>query len=263
MAKAILTVVLVILLNVLVGCHPAESGRSRLIPRQETMTITAPLDITGIKDIDIIERMAFNRQAYMTDVHSLMAYYKKTGDNIKYGWAKDELNRLEAMPQYDYLIIASIAPPSLRATNRIADAELIYIEGRRLEKKAKAFPPFTNRDEMRLALDKYEELIEKHPSSDRIDDAAYRAGAISNYFKDYSIALIYYQRTYQWNADTRYPARYKAAYILDKRLSRRDEALDLYRASLEKEKLAAKTKEFVQERINYLAKSSVKLKDIK
>jgi len=228
------------------------------------MEETAPLvDVTTIKDTDIIERMAFNRKAYMTDVHSLMAYYEKIGDNIKHGWAKDELNRLEAMPQYDYLIIASIAPPSLRATNRIADAELIYIEAKRLEKKAKVAMVIYNKDELRLALGKYEELIEKHPSSDRIDDAAYRAGGISSYFKDYSIALLYYQRTYQWNADTRYPARYKAAHILDKRLYRRPEALDLYRASLEKEKLAPKTKEFVQKRISFLSKSGEKLKDIK
>ena len=81
---------------------------------------------------------------------------------------------------------------------------------------------------LRMALDKYNQLISKFPTSDKIDDAAFRAAGIYEHFKDYSIAVQYYQRTYQWDPQTIYPAKYKAAFILDQRLHRRAEALQLY-----------------------------------
>jgi tetratricopeptide (TPR) repeat protein len=111
-----------------------------------------------------------------------------------------------------------------------------------------------------LALETYNELIDKYPSSDKIDDAAFRAGRICEYFKDYTIALKYYQRTYQWDPETVYPARYKAAYILDVIQHRRAEALKTYQQALEKEDLSVKQREFVEERVKALTKSDEKLK---
>ena len=55
---------------------------------------------------------------------------------------------------------------------------------------------------------------------------------IYEHFKDYTIAVLYYQRAYQWEPQTSYPARFKAAFILDERLHRRAEALQLYKEAL-------------------------------
>jgi len=256
MAKTVLTAVLVVLLSVLVGCRGVDTGASQLLPpRMKAALVVKAVDAS---EADIIEQMAINRQAYRNGLESLIAHYDKTG-NMKLGWAKGEMKKLNKVPQYNYIIEGIVAGPNLKAGPSIAEAELMYIKALRLEKKAKKFVIFTHEDNLRLALDKYNQLIRRHPSSDRIDDAAYKAGRIYEYFKDYTIALLYYQRTYQWDARTVYPARFKAAYILDRHLRRRAEALKLYQEALEKESLSEECREFVERRIRELTKSDEKL----
>lgn len=261
MAKTVLTAVLIVLLSVLAGCRGADTGASQLLPpRMKAALVVKAVDAS---EADIIEQMAIDRQAYRNGLESLMAHYDKTGNNMKLGWAKGEMKKLNKVPQYNYIIEGIVAGPNLKAGPSIAEAELMYIKALRLEKKAKKFVIFTHEDNLRLALDKYNQLIRRHPSSDRIDDAAYKAGRIYEYFKDYTIALLYYQRTYQWDAKTVYPARFRAAHILDKRLRRRAEALKLYQDALKKENLSEERREFVEKRIRELTKSDEELKERK
>ena len=261
MAKTVLTVVLIVMLGVLAGCRGVDTGASQLLP--PSMKGGSVVRPAGASETDIIEHVAINRQAYRSGLESLVAHYKKTGNTLELVWAKDELKKLNKVPQYDYIIEAVVASANLRATESIAEAELVYIDALRLEKRARKFVIFINEDGLRSALDRYNQLIRKHPSSDNIDDAAYKAGGICEHFKDYTIALLYYQRTYQWDPDTVYPARYKAAYILDVIQRRRAEVLKIYQQALEKENLNIKQREFAQERIKALSKSGEKLKESK
>ena len=258
MAKTILTVLLIVLLNVLVGCYGPDSGSSQLIPSR--MNAVTAIDAS---ESDIIEQVVINRRAYQRYIAALIAYYESTGNNMKLAWAKDELKGLKQVPQYNYIIEAIIAGPNLKAGRFIAEAELVYMEALRLEKQAKKYVVLTNEEMLRLALDKYNQLIKKYPASDKIDDAAFKAGRIYEYFKDYTIALLYYQRAYQWDPDTIHPARFKAAYILDKRLHRRAEALEAYQQALRKEDLNEKQREFAERRVKELTKSEEKLKESK
>jgi tetratricopeptide (TPR) repeat protein len=250
MARTILAVLLIVLSTVLTGCHGVDSGKSQLLPPPPVKEV--PIVEAG--EADIIEQMAINRSAYRQYLESLIAHYKKTGNSMKLGWAENELKRLNEMPQYNYVIEASVAGPDLKAIDSIAIADYMYDEAYRLEKKSK-FLFITHEDNLREALYKYNQLIRKHPSSDKIDDAAYRAAGIYEYFMDYTLAVLYYQRTYQWDPDTPYPARFKAAYILDEHLHRRAEALKLYQKALENEDLTPDDKEFVGRRIAALTKS--------
>ena len=86
-----------------------------------------------------------------------------------------------------------------------------------------------------MALEMYRQLIRQYPTSDKIDDAAYRIAGIHEDFKEYEVALLYYKRAYQWEPDTPYPARFHAASLLYKKLHRRDEALELYQEALLRE----------------------------
>jgi tetratricopeptide (TPR) repeat protein len=95
---------------------------------------------------------------------------------------------------------------------------------------------YVSKKKLQRALNKCNELIKEYPTSDKIDDAAYLAGEIHEFFKDYSIAVLYYKRAFQWDSQTPYPARYRAANLLDYQLFERDKALELYRESLQKEK---------------------------
>jgi len=234
MASKVLTVVLIVLLNVSVGCYGIDKGKSQLIPP----TLKESIYTGGVKagqkeEIDIVEQVSVNRQAYRQALQLLIEHYNKIGNNMKLRWAKKELAALNAMPQYKYIIEAEVAGPDLKASTRIPEADDLYKEAVRLEKKGNRLILVKDNNLLRLALDKYNQLIRKHPSSDKIDDAAYRAGKIYEYFKDYRIALIYYKRTYQWDAETTYPARFREARILDQQLHNRAEALQLYKQAIE------------------------------
>jgi tetratricopeptide (TPR) repeat protein len=207
-------------------------------------------------ETDIVEEMAVNRQAYRQGLQLLIEHYAGTGNNEKLRWAQKELAALDAIPQYNYIVGAITAGPNLRATTVIPEAELLYMEAVKLEKKAKGLVIIYNEDMLRLALYKYNQLIRKHPTSEKIDDAAFRAAGIHEHFKDYTIAALYYERVYQWDPDTIYPARYKTAYILDKRLhTQRAKALELYQEVLRRGGVPAKRKEFIEKRIEELTQS--------
>ncbi|MBU2597387.1 MAG: hypothetical protein KJ757_07500, partial [Planctomycetes bacterium] len=64
---------------------------------------------------------------------------------------------------------------------------------------------------------------------------------------------LYYKRAVQWNPYTPYPARYKAAKLLDYKLFNRAEALKLYRESLDKETEYHNYSEIIKRRIAELA----------
>jgi len=258
MARTILTAVVIVLLNVLVGCQGVDSGRGILMPaRTSTSIVSAPVvDITKAGETDYVEQIAVNRQEYRQGLELLIRYYTKTGNNMKFKWAKKELAALDSIPQYKYIVEPETAGPNLRASASIPEADDFYEDALQLEKDAGVI--LKNNDLLRLALDKYDRLIRQHPSSDKIDDAAYRAGVIYEYFQDYSIALLYYKRAYEWDPDTINPARFRSARILDKRLHRNAEALALYREAIKTEGKYTKHKlwiEYAEGRIAALYKT--------
>jgi tetratricopeptide (TPR) repeat protein len=113
-----------------------------------------------------------------------------------------------------------------------SDANALYAEALNLEKQAG--PVVKNESLLSQALSKYEQLLTKYPKSDKISDAAFRMAGIYEYRKDYANAVKNYQRTYQWNPETPTSARFKTAYILDTKLGRRAEALQIYQEALSK-----------------------------
>jgi len=258
MARKVCTGVLIVLLSVLVSCQDVDSGRGQLIPR-DTRQI-GPASIVNIADTseaDIVEQMAVNRQAYRQGLELLAGYYVRTGNNVKLEWANKELAALNTMPKYNYIIEAEVAPQNLKVSASIPDADDIYYDALELDKNAGTLPILKNQNQLRLALEKYRELIRKHPSSDKIDDAAYKAGVIYEYFKDYTIALLYFKRTFQWDPETPHPARFRAARILDQRLHRNAEALQLYQQAVKIEgqfDRYREWREFAEKRIRELQK---------
>jgi tetratricopeptide (TPR) repeat protein len=174
---------------------------------------------------------------------------------MKLRWAKKELKALNAIPQYNYIIEASFAGPNLRASTSSPEADQLYRDAVQLERKAGPLPFLKNADLLRLSLDRYNQLIRRYPTSDKIDDAAFRAGGIYEYFRDYAIAAQYYQRAYQWDPETIHPAKFRAAFVLDKRLHRRAEALELYQQALQEKNIPSNYKKFAEKRIAELTES--------
>ena len=237
MAKRICTLILIVSLYTFTGCQQADMGRSRLEPPRtypSTGTAQSP-SLTPAGEIDIVEDIESHRQAYKQTLEMLVRYYEKTGNNTKLNWAQKELNALNIMPQYSY-IIPVVTPGEYRATTSIQEADMLFDDAKAFERQATPIADLvTSENTYRLALSRFEQLIKKYRTSDKIDDAAFEAGKISEYFKDYTIALDYYKSTYTWDPETRYPARFRAARILDKYMHRYSEALELYNEAIEKE----------------------------
>jgi len=251
MARIVCTLALIVLLSVFVGC--GDTNRSRLVApdtRPPTRIIPA-----GASETDLVEDMTVNRQAYKSGLEQLVAYYSKTGNNTKLRMAQKELAALITMPRYEYIQIIDTGQAGWKATDPIPDADDLYFEAIECERRAGSI--FKNENQLRLALAKYNELIQKYNSSDKIDDAAYKAGTIYEHFKDYDIALTSFKRAFQWDPDTPYPARFRAARILDKNLHRNAEALQLYQQAVKIEGQFNKFREwreFAEQRIRELQK---------
>ncbi len=254
MAKTILTAVLIVLLNVLVSCNNGvdSSGAKLMIVRTKPIPV---VEVAEAGETDIVEQVAKNRQAYRQALELLVGHYTRMGNNMKLRWAKKELAGLDGVLQYNYIVEAGLAGPNLKASTQIFAADVFYAEALKLEEKAKGLIFIVDEGLLRRALDKYNQLIRYYPTSDKIDDAAYRAGKIYEHFKEYSIAVLYYQRSYQWDPETIHPAMFKAAYILDRRLHRMAEALELYREVVENEGLSINYREFAEMRITEITKS--------
>jgi hypothetical protein len=65
---------------------------------------------------------------------------------------------------------------------------------------------------------------------------------------------MYYQRAYQWDPEESYPAKLKAARILDYKLHRRDEALELYQQVVGVPGLSRSNKQLIETRIDELTR---------
>ncbi len=259
MARIVLSGVIIVLLSVSLGCQQADSGRGRLISDRGTTAIgtVGSINLLQAGETDIVEQIAINRRAYQQGLELLIRYYTKTGNNMKLKWANKELMSLDSIPQYKYIIEAEILESNLRASTSIPEADDLFNNARKLEKEARVLLIGKNHDKLREALDKYDRLIRSYPTSDKIDDAAFNAGVIYEDFRDYSIALLYFKRAFQWDPETPHPARFRSARILDKRLHRNAEALELYREALNTEGKYGKRriwKEYAEERIRALYK---------
>jgi len=260
MTRIVVTAAMIALLTVFVGCQDPNQGRSQMLPQRDTAgaqtSILVPVEMAASADeIDLVEQMSTQRQAYRSTLEKLIKYYDVSGNNSKLAWARTELQALDRIPQYRYIIEAQVLPADLKATAKIQAADDLYAKAVDTERKAGVLPVLKDEQLLRAALNQYSELLSQYPTSDKIDDAAYRMGGIHERFRDYTIALQFYQRAYQWDAATPNPARFKAAFILDGKLHRRAEALQLYQEAIVKEAQFTDYKAYAERRIQELSTS--------
>jgi len=256
MLRTVVTIAAAAMLAMLVGCE-SNQGRGQLMPTRANVLSGSEgvSDVIKSSETDIVEQMVVNRQGYRRGLELLIQHYASVGNNQKLGWARKEMEALDRMPQYKFIIEAEIAGENLRPTRSMPEADALYNTAVEIQRQAEPLIVIKDDALLRVALDKYNQLIAKYPSSDKIDDAAYRAAGIYEYFKDYSIALLYYKRTYQWNPETENPARFHTAFILDKQLHSKSEALELYQEAMKKESRHEEWKTFGEKRIKELTKA--------
>lgn len=240
------------------GCNNPRVSDSHLLIT-ETDVPPAPAEgylMPGAGEADYVEGMAATREEYRRALQSLADYYASVGNATKLQWANTELKTFDQMVHYRYLQPAEWVPQDLTAMNSIEEADALYNEAISLYRQAGGFLIITSEAKLRQALGLFNQVIQQYPSSDKIDDAAYRAAMIYEHLKNYELAAVYFQRTFQWNEVTPYPARFRAAKIMDQKLRMRREALALYRLAVEKEARYVENVEYATMRINALSAPS-------
>ncbi|MDO8302473.1 MAG: hypothetical protein Q7T18_04440 [Sedimentisphaerales bacterium] len=251
MTRIVLIVSVATLASVLAGCNDVEKYADMRTP----MTPAAQSGTAPTSERDILEQLAINRQSYIESLQQLINYYTTSGNEMKLKWAKKELANVMASPQYSYVVEAQVAGADLQAVASIPQADQLYADAVAVEKKAYLGPIVVDERMLRLAIEKYNQVIRQYPTSDKIADAAFRAGDAYQHFKEYPIAAVYYERAAQWNKNIKSPARFRAAYINDQFLHDRQKALMLYQDAIAANERCDQT--YAQERILLLSKKEV------
>ena len=240
----------------LLGCESPKTRDAHLLEPQDPAAVVSEKVFLApdASEVDYVENLAASRNAYRNALIGLLDYYESVGNATKLQWAQTELKTFDQMVRYQYLQPAEWVPKNLSATDSIEAADALYKEAKSLYNESGGMIIVANRAKLQQALGLFNRLIQQYPTSDKIDDAAYRAGRIYEYLKNYELAAIYYQRAFQWNEAIPYPARFRAAKVMDQKLRMRNEALTLYRLAVIKEKRYPENVEYAQQRIAELTR---------
>jgi tetratricopeptide (TPR) repeat protein len=258
MARYAYCLVTLSILGLLAGCEPSYEGSGQIAPPTSLSggSMATVQDTSAATEAGLVEQVALGRQTYKEALEKLIDYYSKSGNNMKLQWAKSELKALNQNPQYRFIIQAEVAGADLKASSSIPAADALYNDGMKYYHEGKPLigTLALNEGKLRMALDRFNQLMRDYPTSDKIDDAAFHAGQAYEDLKDYTIAATYYTRAFQWDENTPYPARFKAAFVYDKYLFNREKALEDYKAYLAHGAGNGTYKEIAEQRVAELQK---------
>ncbi len=224
----------------LLGCNSFGSKQEEPVapPVAETSEaspaiVQAQVPLGKGGEVELVEASQRARAEYRQALASLYAYYNKYGYLDKSRWAQKEIEELQSVTQYPYLGDQRIASPDYQPAESVGDADTLYAEARKLHEDASGLGGLLggSKEKLEEALTRYRQLIDRFPKSDKIDDAAFYAGEIyaSDAYEEYTLALNYYQRCLKWNPATEHPAKFRMAFIYDRRMRDRERALALYK----------------------------------
>ncbi len=261
MVKMMVLTITGLLLCLATGCqNPKIDDAHLLLTSEETQQAEKQgylMPESG--EADVVEQLTAARGVHQAALEELINYYQATGNATKRRWAQNELTTLKQMAQYRYLTPGELVSADLKASEQIAQADDLYDQAMKLYIEAGGYFIVSHQGKFRESLNLFNKLIGDFPSSDKIDESAYRAGRIYEYFGDYELASVMYQRCFQWNESTTFPARFRAAYLLDQKLKMRTEALTLYKLSVQKEAQYEDNTEYARNRILHLSQPKVEL----
>jgi hypothetical protein len=215
---------------------PTKPAKPSDIEKETTEALIGPQPpaaIAGAGELGLVEEVARTRKAYARALAALKDYYVSRGSVDKNNWVDSEIAALDKAPKPQYLGMSELAGPNLKPTDHIEAADKLFEEGMNFKNYPALPSPLSTPGKdtyLKKALDKFTTIIEKYPTSDKIDDAAFRMGEIYGgwYFEDWTRAIQSYERCWQWNPLTEHPAMLNAAKIYADKLKKRDKAVELY-----------------------------------
>jgi TolA-binding protein len=179
-------------------------------------------------EIETVEKLLAARRDYQNQLEQLRQFYINAGDVEKARWAEEELRQYHRINKQAYALELDIPPPTLQATQNIADANELYRRALTYKDHGWGTDFIDNQRRAEILL---QQLLTNYPQSDKISDAAYQLGDIyeNKPNHQYKRAAVYFERCFQWNPNTQFDARLRAARLYDKQLMERAKAMELYR----------------------------------
>jgi hypothetical protein len=189
---------------------------------------------SNAQDISLVKRVMAARHEYQHSLEQLHTYYESAGDTERRKWAEMELLNFHRIPQPAYLIDLDVAGPSMRCDQNVAAANELYRKA--MTYKGKGFGSEHTDNTIRCEL-LLQQLLSQYPTSNKASDAAFQLGDIYENRKpaQYRRAATYYERCVQWNPNTSFDARMRAARLYERQLNDRTRAIEFYKEVLAKE----------------------------
>ncbi len=179
-------------------------------------------------DIELVERLLAARRDYQNTLEQLRAYYISAGDVERSRWAEEELRQYHRVLKHAYRLELDVPPPTLRAAYHVPEANELYRRAMTYKDHGWGSDYVDNQRRAELL---FQRILTAYPQSDMIDDAAFQLGDMyeSKGYRMYRRAAAYYERCFQWNPNTQFDARMRAARLYDRQLNDRARAIELYR----------------------------------
>ena len=184
-----------------------------------------------VGEVELVEAVLKARKDYWTSLDKLRQHYLAVNEIEKARWVEDELRSYHRMMKYSYrLDVKDVPPPTLQPKQNVTEANNLFRRAVEFMGRGEGEAYIDNQ---RRAEILFQAILEKHPESDKIAEAAYHLGDIYENYRprpQYERAAAYYERSFQWNKASATDARLRAARIYDRDLKMLDKAKESYRA---------------------------------
>ena len=115
------------------GCRtdPLYAGRQKVDAPVTSLERPEGVDVPDIivadaQEVDLVEAVLRHRAAYYRALKTLRDYYREHGYHRKQQWAEYELEDVERIKPFKYVLDAEIPASSLRPTESIPEADALY-----------------------------------------------------------------------------------------------------------------------------------------
>jgi len=98
----------------LLGCNEPvvkDDPRFRIDPAEARFVTQTGFGTPDATEIDLVEDLAGKRAEYRKSLMQLVRHYQLSANITKRQWAQHELDALDRVPQYKYLMTAEWMPP--------------------------------------------------------------------------------------------------------------------------------------------------------
>jgi TolA-binding protein len=187
-----------------------------------------PGQAASASEIGMVKRVIAARREYQYSLEQLHAYYQSAADAERRKWAETELLQFHRLPQPAYIIDLDVAGPGLHPDQNVPAANDLYRKAANY--RTKGFGSEYSDNQIRAEL-LFQQLLTQYPASNKCSDSAYQLADIYETRKppQYRRAATYFERCAQWNPNTQFDARLRAARLYDRQLNERAAAIELYK----------------------------------